>query len=373
MFEEVFDKYSWEEVGERIYNSSKEDVISALCKEQKAPDDFYALISPAADVYLEDLARESSKITRMRFGNTIQLYAPLYISNECGNSCLYCGFNIKNEIKRLTLSPEEVEKESGILYRTGFRHILLVSGEHRGAVPPESLSAIGSLIHKKFASVSIEVYPMDIEEYIMMEKSGIDGLTLYQETYNRNTYSEVHPSGKKRDFSWRLHGPERGGDAGFRKIGIGALLGLSDWRVEGFFTALHAYYLMKKYWKTHIQVSFPRLRKAEGRYIPPQPVNDRDMTHLICAMRIILPDAGLILSTRESPYFRDNIMPLGITMMSAGSSTEPGGYSLKKTAGKQFEIEDNRPPETVVKIISQKGFDPVWKDWDRKFIDRVNT
>lgn len=372
MFEEIFDKYSWENVSERIYNSAEDHVIQAISKEDRTPDDFYALVSPSADAYLEELAHESFRITRMRFGNTIQLYAPLYVSNECSNSCLYCGFSIRNKIKRLTLTEEEAGKESSILYNTGFRHILLVSGEHRKAVPPESLSAIASSIHSKFASVSIEVYPMETEEYIMMERSGIDGLTLYQETYDRNTYSEVHPAGKKRDFSWRLHGPERGGDAGFRKIGIGALLGLSDWRVDGFFTALHAYYLSKKYWKSQIQVSFPRLRKAEGRYMPPHPVSDRDMTHLICAMRIFLPDAGLALSTREAPYFRDNIMPLGITMMSAGSRTEPGGYGLNKTAGRQFEIEDSRPPETVVKIISQKGFDPVWKDWDRKFLNRIN-
>lgn len=368
MFEEVLNKYPWDSVKDQIYSSSEEDVISALYKDYKTPEDFYALLSPAADSLLEDIAVLAEKTTRKRFGNIIQLYAPLYISNECQNSCVYCGFNRTNEIKRITLTPEMVEKESDILYRMGFRHLLLLTGEDKNAISSKNLAEIANTIHHKFASVSIEVYPMDCDEYKEMEEAGIDGLALYQETYNRIQYDDVHPSGKKKDFIWRLHGPERGGDAGFRKIGIGSLLGLTDWRLDGFFCALHAYYLTKKYWTSQIQVSFPRLRKAHGGYIPPCTVSDRDLTHLICAMRIMLPDAGLLLSTRESSNFRDNVMPLGITMMSAGSRTEPGGYSTPECNAQQFTINDDRTPEQIACKIMQNGFDPVWKDWDREFL-----
>jgi 2-iminoacetate synthase len=216
--------------------------------------------------------------------------------------------------------------------------------------------------------VSLEVYPMKTDEYRHMSRCGIDGLTLYQETYNRETYSEVHPAGKKKDFLWRLTGPDRGGKAGFRKIGIAPLLGLADWRIEGFFTALHALYLSKTYWKSHIQISFPRLRTAPGGFHPPVEISDHALTHLICAMRIILPDAGLVLSTREPEYIRDNVMSLGITMMSAGSRTEPGGYTHPGQADNQFSIEDRRSPEEMCQAIRGHGLDPVWKDWDRDFI-----
>ncbi|MBN2401052.1 MAG: 2-iminoacetate synthase ThiH [Spirochaetes bacterium] len=368
MFEDLLNKYLWKTVKERIYNSSKEEVMSAIYKENKHPDDFFALLSPAADAFLEELAVISQKITRMRFGNIIQLYAPLYISNECTNSCLYCGFNRKNEIKRLTLSGEMVEEESRLLFKQGFRHILLLTGEDKHAVSPEALAKIANNIHSKFASVSIEVYPMDSAEYKIMTEAGVDGLAVYQETYDRIGYDAVHPSGMKKNFSWRLNAPERAGDAGFRKIGIGALLGLSDWRVDGFFLALHAYYLTKKYWKSQIQISFPRLKQAHGNYVPPNPVSDRDLTHLICVMRNILPDSGLLLSTRESSHFRDNVMPIGITMMSAGSKTEPGGYSHPDANARQFTIDDDRAPDEIAAVIAKKGFDPVWKDWDREFL-----
>ena len=235
MFENLLSKYPWETVKERIYNSTVEDVKSAIYKEYKNPEDFFALLSPAADFFLEELANISHKITRNRFGNIIQLYAPLYISNECLNSCVYCGFNKKNEIKRLTLSHEMISEESKILFELGFRHILLLTGEDKRAVSPEALAEIAKSIHGKFASVSIEVYPMDFNEYKMMVAYGVDGLAIYQETYDRIQYDSVHPFGMKKNYSWRLNAPERAGDAGFRKIGIGALLGLSDWRIDGFF------------------------------------------------------------------------------------------------------------------------------------------
>ncbi|MCP4132434.1 MAG: 2-iminoacetate synthase ThiH [bacterium] len=367
MFKDQFDSISWENARDRIYAATESDLNRALAAEHLEADDLFALLSPAADSRLEELARRSADITRMRFGNTIQLYTPLYISNECSNTCLYCGFNRDNDIKRVTLSPDEVDKEAHIIYEMGFRHILLLTGEHPKAVPVNLLADIGKRIHKKFSSVSIEVYPMKTEEYKLMVNSGIDGLTLYQETYNQEIYDSLHPSGRKKDFFWRLDAPDRGGMAGFRRIGIGSLLGLSDWRVDGFFSALHAIYLTKKYWQTQTLVSFPRLREAPGGFAPLEAVSDRDLTHLLCAMRIILPDAGLVLSTRESAFFRDNVMPLGVTTMSAGSKTEPGGYSGVADADKQFSVEDDRSPEEIAKVIKSKGYYPVWKDWDRDF------
>jgi len=371
MFTELFEKYNWEEVKARILAADESDVRRSMNLERFEAEDTLPLFSPAAGNILEEMAGLSSRITRMRFGNTIQLYTPLYISNECSNSCLYCGFNRTNDIRRITLTPEQVEAEAEEIFNKGFRHVLLLTGEHRGAVPVEKLAEIGQRIHQRFASVSIEVYPMETDEYEIMAANGIDGLTIYQETYNRETYAVMHPAGKKSDFNYRLEGPDRGGKAGLRKIGIGALLGLADWRTEGFFTALHALYLAQTYWRTHIMVSFPRMREAPGGFNPPLIVDDRSLTQLLCAMRIILPDAGLVLSTREPAELRDNMFPLGVTMMSAGSKTEPGGYTGMDAADEQFHIEDNRSPDEIARIIASKGFDPVWKDWDRDFLDAV--
>jgi 2-iminoacetate synthase len=219
-----------------------------------------------------------------------------------------------------------------------------------------------------FASISIELYPMDTTAYEKLIAHGVDGLVTYQETYNQESYREVHPAGKKRDYRWRLETPIRGGEAGFRRIGIGVLLGLSDWRVDGFYLALHARYLLRNFWKSHLTISFPRLRPAAGDYQPPCPVSDAHMVQLFTALRLFLPDAGLILSTRESPHFRDHLIPLGITSMSAGSSTEPGGYAHCSETEAQFEIADHRPPQAIVEVISQKGYEPVWKDWDAVFL-----
>lgn len=368
MFEEIYNEFNWDAVKEKINSSTENDFFQSVEKRDKDIDDLYPLLSPAADKHLEKMARLSYDITRMRFGNAIQLYTPLYISNECTNACVYCGFNVRNRIKRITLTPEEVEKEAEIIYNSGFRHILLLTGEDRRAVPIDDLAGIAKKIHKKFASVSIEVYPMDTDEYSKMIESGIDGLTLYQETYNHDLYKELHPSGNKSNFLKRINSPDMGGKAGLRRIGIGALLGLADWRVESFFTTLHASYLMRKYWKSHTQVSFPRIREAPGGFKPLTAVTDRDLVHMVCAIRIMLPDAGLVLSTREPADLRDNIIPIGITSISAGSKTSPGGYSDPGLADKQFNIEDSRTPAEIARMLSRKGFDPVWKDWDRGFL-----
>lgn len=365
MFSAEFNKFNPREVRDKIYSCGPADAERSIGSELKTADDIYPLFSPAADGFLEEMARRSASITRQRFGNTIQLYAPLYISNECSNACAYCGFSSQNDIARVTLTMDQRAAEAAALRAMGFRHALLLTGEDRKAVPPEDIAATVREFKKIFSSVSIEVYPMEEGEYSLMIDSGADGLTLYQETYDRTVYSDVHPSGKKRDFEYRLGGPDRGGAAGFRRIGIGALLGLADWRVDGFFTAIHALYLSKKYWRSQINLSFPRMRQAQGGFKPLIEVDDRALAHLICAARIILPDSGLALSTREPAELRDNILPLGITMMSAGSKTDPGGYTGKLHAVGQFDIEDIRTPAEISNVLKAKGFDPVWKDWDR--------
>jgi len=368
MFSEIVNQYNWNDVESLIKNKKSHSIPEILQKDSFNKEDIAALLSPGADSYLEEIAQKSYSITRQRFGNTIQLYAPLYISNECTNSCIYCGFSAQNTINRTTLNDDEILQEAHKLYETGFRHILLLTGEHPKAVPLERLASIARKLHEKFPSLSIEVYPLDVDGYKELAKNGIDGLTLYQETYNKEVYSTIHPAGKKRDYTWRLDGPDRGGIAQLRRIGIGSLLGLSDWRTEGFFTALHGLYLMKTYWRTNISISFPRLRQAAGSFEPYVDVDDRALTHLICVMRILMPDAGLILSTRESATLRDNLIPIGITMMSAGSKTNPGGYTDNIDSDGQFSIEDTRSPDEIARTIKSKGFDAVWKDWDKDFI-----
>lgn len=366
-FASVIARHEWENVSSLIDTAVDADVTSAIAGEGTAPERIAALLSAAADRRLEELAREANRITRMRFGNVMQLYAPLYLSNECTNTCRYCGFNVQNPVARLTLSLDQALAEARAIRAAGFRHVLLLTGEDRRAMPVTRLADTVRALHEIFSSLSIEVYPMDTGEYAALAAAGVDGLTLYQETYHAPTYAAMHPAGRKRDYRNRIEAPDRGGAAGLRRIGVGALLGLAPWRCEGFFTALHAAWLARRYWRSMISISFPRIREAPGGFVPPCPVSDRDLVHLICVMRILLPDAGLLLSTREPAALRDHIAPLGITMMSAGSRTEPGGYTGVGKAAEQFSIEDRRSPAEIAAALSAMGFDPVWKDWDREF------
>ncbi len=303
-----------------------------------------------------------------RFGKVINLFAPLYLSNVCSNRCIYCGFNADNPVARLTLTPEQVETEAKFIHEMGFRHLLLVSGDSPHIVTMDYLRAVLEKLRPLFASISIEIFPLDGGAYRELIDHGVDGLTVFQETYHEDRYGDFHLGGKKRDFLWRLGTPERGGDAGFRRLGIGALLGLCNWRVEGFFLGLHARYLLRTFWKSHVSISFPRLRPAAGAYVPPLPVSDANFVQLLTALRLFLPDAGMVLSTRESPAFRDHLVPLGVTSMSAGSRTEPGGYAHDSGAEAQFEVADERPPRVVAEMIRSKGYDAVWKDWDPAFL-----
>lgn len=360
--------HPWETIEKEIQSASGAHVERALTAKHLNLQDFISLLSSAAEPYLEEMAQRAHRLTEQRFGKVMGLFAPLYLSNICTNSCVYCGFNVKNPVSRLTLTPDQAAAEGRYLHTQGFRHLLLVSGEAPKVVTMPYLLGVLEKLRPLFASISIELYPMDTAAYEALIAHGVDGLVIFQETYNEQRYKEVHPGGKKRNYRWRLETPERGGEAGFRRIGIGALLGLSDWRVEGFFLALHARYLLRHFWKSHLTVSFPRIRTAAGGYQPLHQVSDAHMVQLLTALRLFLPDAGFVLSTRESPGLRDNLIPLGITSMSAGSSTEPGGYTQNSEAEAQFEIADHRSPQAIAKVICQKGYEPVWKDWDTAFL-----
>ena len=369
-FYDVIQTYDPQQVIAEIEAKTAGDVQRALTSEQLSNDDYMALLSPAAENFLEEMAQKAHAITLRRFGRTILLYAPIYLSNECHNGCLYCGFAVHNKVPRRTLNLDEVEQEARILHNSGFRHILLLTGEAPGLIGNDFIAAAAKRIRPFFSSIGIEVYPMETAGYKEMVDAGIDALTIYQETYDPELYAQLHPSGRKRNYRFRLETPERAGEAGLRRIGIGFLLGLGDFRSEAFFAGLHGRYLAHHYWRTLLSVSFPRLRPAEGGFQPPNPVSDRKFVQLMCAMRLLLHDAGLVLSTRESAELRDNLLPLGITQMSAGSCTAPGGYAEKDSATEQFAIDDDRTPAEIADFLRIRGYDPVWKDWDGAFLTR---
>jgi 2-iminoacetate synthase len=346
---------------------------------------FSALLEPMPDEQLARLTQQSQTVTRRFFGRTMRLFAPLYLSNECINNCQYCGFSRDNPILRVTLSIDQVEAEARYLVDQGFRNILLVSGEHPKFVSNGYLLDVVRRLVSFVPSVSIEVAPMEIGDYQPLVSAGAEGLVVYQETYDRAAYATVHTSGPKKDFDWRLETPERGYAAGFRRIGIAPLFGLAEWRSEAIALAEHVEYLLKKCWRSQLTVSLPRLRPAAGGFRPQYSFADRDLIQVLCALRITFPQLGIVLSTRESSGFRDALMPIGVTMMSAGSRTEPGGYTGQGTqslhltvkgrvtqstcgadskAGGQFEVEDSRSPDEVAASLRANGLEPVWKDWD---------
>jgi 2-iminoacetate synthase len=351
--------------------------------------DFAALISPRAAGSLEQLCRRSQQLTRQRFGRVIRLFAPLYLSNECINNCQYCGFSRDNPILRVTLSVAEVRREGQALLLQGFRNILLVSGEHPKFVSNGYLRECVAALHEEVPSLSLEVGPMDASDYEPLVAAGAEGLVVYQETYDREVYAQMHTAGPKRNFDWRMETPERAYAAGFRRLGIGALFGLSDWRLEALSVAAHVRYLLRNCWKAQVTISLPRLRPCAGQFQPLTHITDRELVQLVCAFRLLFPDVGLVLSTREPARLRDGLMPLGITLLSAGSHTEPGGYtgagkqnlhhterghivelgasewaSAELSATGQFDIADSRSPREVAARIRQLGYEPVWKDWD---------
>jgi 2-iminoacetate synthase len=363
-FKEVFENYQWDEVKDKLEKVSPADVRYSLQKKNKNLDDFLNLLSPAASGELELMAVMTRSLTQKRFGKTIQLYAPLYLSNECQNICTYCGFSLDNQLKRKTLSDTELMIEASVLKSMGVNHVLLVSGEANKIVGVPYFQNAVRKLKPHFSNISIEVQPLMEEEYKLLHEEGVHSVLVYQETYHQDVYREYHPKGKKSNFHFRLETPDRIGRAGIHKIGLGVLLGLEDWRVDSFFNALHIDYLQKQYWKSKFSVSFPRLRPAEGIIEPNFIMEDRDLLQLICAYRIWNEDLEISISTRENEVFRNNIVSLGATAMSAGSKTNPGGYAVDKESLEQFETSDERSMEEIKTMIRKAGYDPVMKDWD---------
>jgi len=374
MFRKIFDQYNWEAVQASIYAKTTADVERALSKSKSSLDDFKALISPAAQPYLEIMAQQSHALTQKRFGKTLQMYVPLYLSNECQNICTYCAFSLDNKIPRRTLTDAEILQEVAVLKQMGYEHVLLVTGEANQTVGVSYLKNAIKLIRPYFAHISLEVQPLDQEDYEVLIEAGLNTVLVYQETYHHEKYKIHHPKGKKSNFDYRLETPDRLGRAGIHKMGLGVLIGLEDWRTDCFYTALHLDYLEKTYWQTKFSISFPRLRPIEVgttdhtamRTFNPY-MTDKELVQLICAYRLLNEEVELSLSTRESQKFRDHIIKLGITSISAGSKTNPGGYAVAPQSLEQFEISDERSPGEIAAMIRQQGYEPVWKDWDRSF------
>ena len=367
MFSDLLKGYDFGAMTARINDVTRSEALAVMAKEVIGTDDLPALFSEAAAEFLEGMAIRAAKITRDRFGNVMQLYSPLYLSNECDNSCLYCGFSRRNNhLLRRTLSLSEAEDELKAIEAMGVRHILFVCGEAPRKVTVQYLIDILKIAGGYFSFKGVEIYPLDENGYMALVDAGANGVTVYQETYNSARYAEVHPSGRKKDMTWRLDALDRGGRAGMRTLGVGALLGLDDPRTDAFFVAAQAAYLAKTYWRSHITISFPRMRPAEGCLVTPVKVDDKMFVQFILAARLALPEAGIVVSTRENALLRDNLAGLGATQMSAASVTTPGGYAAKKDSAVQFQVEDNRSVAEFASMLAEKGFTPVMKDWDKE-------
>lgn len=360
---------------ERFKAVTEDDVRRALAKPTRDSDDFIALMSPAAVPFMEEIAQKASQLTLQHFGRTIHLFTPLYLSNYCANHCVYCGFNAKNKIPRSQLEPEQLHEEAKAIAETGLKHLLILTGEARTKASPEYLESCVDVLSQYFPSVSIEIYAMEEAEYARLVRVGVDGLTLFQETYDEELYKTLHPRGPKKDFRFRLDAPERGCKAGMRVVNIGALLGLGDWRKDAMLTAMHASYLMDGYPEVDISVSLPRMRPHAGEFQPQTIVSDRDMVQFMLALRLFLPRLGITISSREKPDFRENILPLGVTKMSAGVSTAVGGHTQDGDKVGQFDISDDRSVDEMCAMLKEYGYQPVFKDWEPilKFDSKVGT
>ncbi len=364
-FEDLLGQLNWEQERQSIYDKQAKDVEKALLKEKCNLEDFKAFISPAATGYLEQMAQKSQRLTQERFGKTIQMYLPMYLSSVCHNICTYCGFSFMNKIPRKILNPMEIQQEAEAIKKLGFDHLLLVTGEANKAVGVTYFEKAIKQLSPLFSNLSLEVQPLRQEEYERLVRAGLYSVLVYQETYSRESYKRYHLKGRKSNFNFRLETPERLGRAGVHKIGLGALLGLNDWRTDSFFTAVHLSFMEKNYWKSKYSISFPRLRPHAGGMEPKTTMSDSDLVQLICAYRLFNQEVELSMSTREDQVFRDHVIQLGITSTSAGSKTNPGGYSVAPQSLEQFSIDDNRSPETVERAIKASGYEVVWKDWDK--------
>lgn len=363
---------SWGQTADAIAAVTDADVRAVLSRarrhggKQLTPDDFAVLISPAAAPYLEEMAQLARRYTLERFGRTVSLYIPMYVSNACTNKCVYCGFNHDNAFDRTILTEQQIHDECRAIRRLGpFENILIVSGEYPALCGTEYFERCITIAREYFHNVTLEVQPMRQSQYARLAAAGLNGVICFQETYDPVAYKEYHPRGMKSIFEWRLNGYDRMGAAGLHKIGLGVLLGLNpDWRTDTVFMARHLRYLQRRFWRTRYAVNFPRMCPSESGYQPNTIISDRDLAQLTTAFRLFDHDIDISYSTREAPEFRHNMIPLGITSMSAGSRTEPGGYCSTPEALEQFTVTDERTPAEVAADIRSAGYDPVWKDWD---------
>ncbi|MFH1159289.1 MAG: 2-iminoacetate synthase ThiH [Pseudomonadota bacterium] len=340
-----------------------EDVGRVLLKETLNELDFLTLLSPAATEYLEPMARRARATTLAHFGRVISLYTPLYISNYCENECLYCGFRQSNPMQRRKLPLRKIELEAQEIAKSGIRHVLLLTGESRVVSPVSYIGEALQTLTRHFTSVSIEIYPLEESEYASLIADGADGLTLYQETYDRDLYGALHPSGPKSDYRYRLDAPQRAAEARMRQVNIGALLGLGAFPKDVFFMGLHGRWLQNNYPGIELGVSFPRIQPQAGGFICANPLTDRELVQSLVAVRLFLPQAGITISTRENGALRKNLIGLGVTRMSAGSRTQVGGYALGANEEGQFEIADTSSVREVREMIERRGYQPVCKDW----------
>jgi 2-iminoacetate synthase len=375
-FADVIGQYDWDATTAQIMSSTAQDVervlsVAAQNNRQLTPEEFMVLISPAAADYLEDMAALSRRFTQEKFGKTISMYIPMYVSNACANACVYCGFNHGNELERKILNMSEVEAECKAIKKLGpFENLLLVSGEFPSLCGTDYFVEVLRTCRPYFHNLTIEVQPMRTVQYKRLVEEGLNGVVCFQETYHKERYKEYHPRGLKSIFEWRLNGFDRMGRAGVHKIGMGVLIGLEDWRTDITMLARHLRYLQKNYWRTRYSVNFPRMCPSESGFQPRVVMTDKELAQLTFAFRIFDHEVDISYSTREKSYFRDNMMSLGITSMSAGSKTEPGGYVSSPEALEQFTITDDRTPADIQESIYKHGYEPVWKDWDAVF-DKV--
>lgn len=369
MFSDVIRQISWDETTERIMSKTDADVRRALSKSHCDIDDFMAMISPAADKYLEQMAWLSRKYTRERFGKTVNLFIPIYITNSCTNSCVYCGFHVQNKMARTILTEEEIVREYEAIKKLGpFDNLLIVTGENPAKAGVDYLARALDLAKPYFNNLQIEVMPLAAEDYARLREHGLNGVICFQETYNEARYKVYHPRGMKSNYEWRLNGFDRMGQAGVHKIGMGVLIGLEDWRTDVTMMARHLRYLEKTYWRTQYSVNFPRMRHAEnGGFQPNVIMSDRELAQATFAMRIFDHDVDISYSTREPANVRNNMATLGVTTMSAESHTDPGGYACYPNSLEQFEISDGRKAGEVERDLRALGLEPVWKNWDRVF------
>ncbi len=360
-FYEIVSNLNYEEIKDMINKKTEDDVIKALDKKSLNSDDLAALLSPASEVFLEQMAVRGQNESLKHFGKSIGLYTPMYLANYCVNKCLYCGFNYENDIKRSKLTANEIREEAKVIAASGLRHILVLTGECTKESSVEYIAEACSILREYFDSISIEIYPLEKEEYSRVIEAGVDGLTIYQEVYNMETYKKVHVAGPKSNYKYRMDACERACEAGIRNLNIGALLGLDDWRVETYLTGFHLEYLIGKYPDVEYGISIPRIRPHAGEFKDIIDVTDRDLTHSILAYRNFLPFTSLNLSTREERALRDNLIPLGVTRMSAGVSTAVGGHSNDEESENQFEISDERNVQEIKDVILSKGINRLWK------------